>query len=159
MSRFTYYSPLWAGALLAALAVAALVDSPPGPLRSPFSGWPRIMDLAARCLAFGLLCQLVMLGCQGAFAQVLPVPGGRSIRGRGAVTAGGLLLAAIVSAVAAYQIATTELADLGPVLTGNAARSGPMAWVAAGIGAASLLGAAISYVWCLPAAIRDFDSH
>ncbi|HPM23412.1 MAG TPA: hypothetical protein PLP66_05865, partial [Phycisphaerae bacterium] len=76
MGRATYYSPLWLGALL----VLALNE----PLRVGLTlpdatEW---LIVAALAIAAGLQSQVLLVGAQGAFAQVLPVPWGRSVRGR-----------------------------------------------------------------------------
>lgn len=138
MSRWTYYAPLWLGTLLAAGLYAALRDQLPA--------WPLWMQYAAPlvgCPLVGLYAQLVLMGVQGAFAQVLPVPGGRSLRGSYAVMSGGFLLAALA------------LAPVGALLLNERVRVAGMAvTAAAGVCLAAALAA---YAWGLPAAVRDFS--
>jgi hypothetical protein len=132
MTRFAYYSPFWIGALIWLGILTAQGDSVFGdPL------------LLGSVLAAGLTCQLVMIGVQGAFAQVLPVPVGKSIRGRGAVVTGSLILAASVAFATSGLIAMDEVTRAAVVI--------------GVIGAALALCALGAYIWCLPAAARDFD--
>jgi hypothetical protein len=84
-----------------------------------------------------------MFGAQGAFAQVLPVPRGRTIRGRGAVVGGALLLAFFVLGVVGVFFAMNGL-----FLT---------ATVFVSLSVLSLLGFGAVYFWMIPAAVRDFD--
>ena len=77
------------------------------------------------------------------FAQVLPVPVGKSIRGRGAVITGCLILAASVVSGASCLIAMDEVTRAAIVI--------------GVIGAALVLCALGAYIWCPPAAARDFD--
>ncbi|MGE0479785.1 MAG: hypothetical protein AB7Q17_04870 [Phycisphaerae bacterium] len=138
MSRWTYYAPLWLGTLLAAALYAALRDQLPA--------WPLWLTYLAPlvgCPLVGLYAQLVLTGVQGAFAQVLPVPGGRSLRGSYAVVSGGFLLAALA------------LAPIGALLLSERVR---VAGVAVATGAGVCLAAALAaYAWGLPAAVRDFS--
>jgi hypothetical protein len=137
MSRWTYYSPLWLGALLVLLMNDSLRTLLPR--MEPWATWLIVAGVAA---AVGMQCQLVMVGAQGAFAQVLPVPRGRSIRGRGAVVGGWLLIAwAGLSGVAAFLAVES------------------VTWAATMIGVLSLValgGVLAAYAWCLPAAQADF---
>ena len=71
------------------------------------------------------------------------MPVGKSIRGRGAVITGGLILAASVASAAAWMIAMDEVTRAAVVI--------------GVIGAALVLCALGAYIWCLPAAARDFD--
>lgn len=136
MGRWTYYSPLWLGALL----VVALNE----PLRAMFTlpdglEW---LIVAAVALGFGLQCQVLMIGAQGAFAQVLPVPFGKSIRGGAAVAAGWLLVAWFAFSGAA------EFFHLQAVTPGA---------IVAGILSLATLGGALTiYFWNVPAAVADF---
>jgi hypothetical protein len=137
VSGWTYYAPLWLGTLITA-AVMALGWN--GLWERP--GWQSALWLLGVAPAVGLICQIEMLGAQGAFAQVLPVPGGRSVRGSGAVLSGALVLAAvnagIVCAMFVFEGARTQAT-----------------WTAIFSGAA-LLAAFAAYAWSLPAAARDF---
>ncbi len=137
MSAWTYYSPLVFGALL----VVALNDA----LRSalpPLEPWQTWLVVAGVALAAALQSQVLLIGAQGAFAQVLPVPLGRSLRGGGAAGAGWLLIAWVgLSGV-------TVLLGFEQVTRGA---------VAVGVlSLAALAGALVTYVWNIPAAQRDF---
>ncbi len=132
MNWFGYYSPLCIGAVI---WLGILVSQGHSVFRNPL--------LLSSLLAAGLACQLLMIGVQGAFAQVLPVPFGKSIRGRGAVVTGSLILAASVASSASWLIAMDEVT-----------RDAIVIGVIAAALALSALGA---YIWCLPAAARDFD--
>jgi biotin transporter BioY len=93
----------------------------------------------------GIQCQLVLISAQGLFAQVLPVPRGRSIRGSGAMAGGGFLLGWVVFSVVAVLLRSEEMRG-APVVLGV-------------ISLACLAGAVVTYVWCWPTAVRDFDSR
>jgi len=137
MGRLAYYSPLVIGALLALSMYDVLLRGaawlPPG------LEW---LYVALWCVAAGLGAQLLLIGAQGVFAQVLPVPGGRSIRGRGAATAGFLMLFALGCGVGAWLVSSEEFRTPARVL--------------AGLGMAAAAGAILTYVWCWPTAVRDF---
>lgn len=137
MNRWTYYSPLMLGTLVPLTLHGTIAEA--GPPLTPATYWPFV---GAVCLGIGLLCQLFLIGAQGAFAQVLPVPGGRSIRGRGAVSAGWLVMVGVVLTVGGAMLRSEEAALVSAVT--------------AGIGLAALLAAAVAYIWCWPAAVRDF---
>lgn len=137
MNRWTYYSPIFLGAAFAVLAKDLYDD------QLPLAGdWRYWTALSAVAVAFGLIGQAAMIGIQGAFAQVLPVPGGRSIRGRGAVVAGGLLLLSVGGSVVTGLLSWEAL--VLPV------------WVAGIVSTAALVAALITYAWCWPAAQHDF---
>lgn len=137
MSRFTYYSPLWLGFLLTWPLKDVLSDNAPAALRDTPWVWVALLAVCA-----GVVAQLLMVGAQGAFAQVLPVPRGRSIRGRGAVFGGMEILAA-----AALAPITLLLRSEGLTTAATAT---------AGAGGALALLALVTYVWCMPAAQQDF---
>lgn len=137
MTRVTYYSPVVLGTVVTLTLHQTIAEM--GPLLREELYWPFVGLVS---LAVGILCQFLMFGAQGAFAQVLPVPGGRSIRGRGAVVSGGLLIAGIALAVAAGLLASEEVAAAG--------------WVLGTLALAALGGSAGVYAWCWPAAVRDF---
>ncbi len=139
MSAWTYYSPLLFGALL----VVALNDALRATL-PPLEPWQTWLVVAGVALSAALQSQVLMIGAQGAFAQVLPVPRGRSIRGAAAATAGWLLIAWVgLSGVAAL---------LGfEQVTRAAVAVGVLSFVA-------LAGALPTYIWNIPAAQRDFAS-
>lgn len=136
MGRATYYSPLWLGALL----VLALNE----PLRVGLTlpdatEW---LIVAALAIAAGLQSQVLLVGAQGAFAQVLPVPWGRSVRGRSAAMAGWLLIAwvwlSVVTVMLGFETVTQAALVVGV------------------LSLAALAGALIVYIWNIPAAVRDF---
>lgn len=138
MSVWTYYSPIGVGFLL----VLVLHETVGGyaPVEWPlWTRWPFVIVIG---ILSGLLCQLLLIGVQGAFAQVLPVPVGRSIRGRGAVLGGALIIAAVALATIAGLLKIQDMpapAVVTTVLCSMAA-----------------IGAVITYFWCWPVAIRDF---
>lgn len=135
MTRFAYYAPFLIGVVIGAgVLLADGYENIPE---------PRVLFVAGQALLAGLVFQLVMLGLQGAFAQVLPVPSGRSIRGRGAVITGGLIILSVLAGVAARLIAVDEITP-GTIVIGIA--SGVCFLCAVGV-----------YIWCLPAAVRDFE--
>jgi len=140
VGRWTYYAPLWLGTLLAAgLYGANLAQLPPWPV------WVHVVAIVVGAPLVGLGLQLGLIGAQGAFAQVLPVPWGRSIRGGGAVLAGSLLLVWF-----ALGLICALLRSEGLVVA---------ALVVGALALASLVAAVIVYVWHLPAAVRDFGSE
>lgn len=137
MGAWAYYSPLWLGALL----VLALNESIRA-LVPTLSPGQQALVVAAAAAVVGLECQLLMVGAQGVFAQVLPVPRGRSIRGGGARLAGGLLIAAL------------GFGDVAALL-GYEGLFWP-ATVLAAVALAAGAGAAVVYIWETPAAAADF---
>ena len=138
MGRWTYYSPLVLGVLL----VLVLNESLRALLTLP--DWLEWLVVAGAALAVGIQCQVLMIGAQGAFAQVLPVPIGKSIRGGAAILAGWLFIAWV------FLSAVTVLLGIETVT---------QAAVAVGILSLGALGSAIVvYVWNLPAAIADFGA-
>ncbi len=140
MGLWTYYSPLLLGTLLAWLIAAnswSTVEIWPA--------WQRTLLLVLGCPLVGGLCQVGMLGAQGAFAQVLPVPPGRSIRGRAAVLTGAAILATLAAGAVAVFLAVQDV---------RAA-----AWTLAAIAALCLLLAASAYAWNIPAAVHDFGER
>lgn len=137
MGALTYYSPLGIGAVLAALLLVTYRQHLPA-----LPGWQLALLAVAICAAAGLACQLLMVAAQGAFAQVLPAPKGRSIRGRGAVVAGWLLLIGVL-----LGFATALLLAQAMSLPAD---------IAGGMSLLCLIAAAITYIWCWPTAVRDF---
>jgi hypothetical protein len=140
MGRWTYYSPLLVGTIVGFVLFATYREF------VAWHGWALWAGGVGLALLAGLGCQLVMFGTQGAFAQVLPAPSGRSIRGRGAVVTGGLVLAAF------------GLGLVSAVLHGE---EGLLAWyrVAGGLGLASFIAAIVAYLWSVPTAARDFGNE
>lgn len=159
MGRWTYYSPLLLGALLLLALnepLRALV-----PRASPGVQWTLVIVVA---VLFGIQCQVLMVGAQGAFAQVLPVPRGRSIRGAGAAAAGWLLIGwfglAGVTVLLGYEsvvavVPLAEAAEAEPRGTGMTTAA-----VVVGLAALACLAGAIAiYAWNLPAAVADFGDE
>ena len=138
MTAWTYYCPLWLGALLV-LAMNEVLRAA-FPRLTPEAQW---VIVGAAAIVTGLACQVLMIGAQGAFAQVLPLPRGRSIRGRGAVVAGGLLVAGVGLAGVATLLGFEEVTTAAIVI--------------AGLSLAAWAGAVVVYVWNIPAAVRDFS--
>lgn len=137
MNRWTYYSPLLVGVVLVLAVNDALRES-----MLTYQPWQQWSIIGLIALVAGVQCQVLMVGAQGAFAQVMPVLGGRSIRGHGAVLAGWMLIGwGVLSSVAAllgFEAVTTAAIVVGVVAL------------------ASLAGAIVVYVWNLPAAVDDF---
>lgn len=137
MGPFAYYSPLLIGILLVLSMSGTIRES--FPTYSDGAWYPM---LAAFAIGAGVLCQAIMIGLQGVYAQVLPVPVGKSIRGGAAVAAGAMILISALS-FAAWALLFSEWMILG-------------AGIAVLIAIASLVGAGLVYIWNLPAAVRDF---
>jgi hypothetical protein len=127
--------------VLGALLVLALNESIRAPYasREPWVQWTLVGVVA---VLFGLQCQILMIGAQGAFAQVLPVPGGRSIRGRAAVLGGWLLIVWFAAASISVVLWMSGMFAATLVLQI--------------IAVAALLAAIATYIWSLPAAMADF---
>lgn len=137
MGRFSYYSPILIGFAIVLMMNPTVREHRPAMSDSMI--WPYVIAVG---LLAGLMCQVIMVGAQGAFAQVLPAPGGRSIRGSGAMWAGWLLLLAVLKALICLVLGFEELSRAS--------------WTF-GIGAtAALLAAAGTYAWSWPTAVRDF---
>ncbi len=137
MGRFTYYSPFGLGFALILILHGWVRESSPAVL----AAWPWLF-VGLVAIGVGLLCQLVMIGVQGAFAQVLPAPGGRSIRGGAARLAGGLLIGCGAAALIGALLRSEGL--------------GVASWVLLGLSAAQAAGAILIYIWSWPTALRDF---
>ena len=137
MGRWAYYSPFFIGGILAALLLSTYREFLP--TEAPWQFWGLLLLVA--CGA-GLACQLLMLGAQGAFAQVLPATGGRSVRGSGAMLAGWLLMGGEVLAIVAALLAVEGVRVAAIVF-------GALALL-------TLLGAVTTYAWMWPTAVRDF---
>jgi hypothetical protein len=137
---WAYYSPLWLGALLVLALNDALRASLP-----PMAPWARWLIVVGAAVLVGLQSQVLMIGAQGAFSQVLPVPRGRSIRG-GAAAAGGWLLIAWVVLSAVTVLLAWEGVALGD-------------WVMGVLSLAALGGAIGIYIWNLPTAVTDFKAE
>ena len=132
MGAWTYYSPLWLGTIIAGVV-----------------GYNRLHQLTVLfvvgCVLVGVQCQLVMIGAQGIFARVLPVPGGRSIRGRSAAVGGTCLLGWAAFGIVAVLLHLEEV------------RVAPLVLATLSLGC--LAGVLITYAWCWPFAARDFDDR
>lgn len=137
MGRFTYYSPALIGAAITATFAKTLTDSAPAMFRDMPWLWVTIYAVVV-----GILFQILMVASQGVFAQVLPVPGGRSIRGRAAV-AGGTLLDLGIGALA-----------VAAFLHGEGLRLAAM--ILAIVSGAALIAFGGLYFWSMPLAVRDF---
>jgi len=141
MGPWTYYSPFWLGAILTGVLYAngyhALPEMPT---------WAHVGIVAVGAPLVGVLCQLLLIGAQGAFAQVLPVPRGRSIRGAAAVGGGALIILGMALSGVAVLVAV-EHAGLRHI-----------AMIIGGVGLAALLAALGLYLWNIPAAARDFSA-
>jgi hypothetical protein len=137
MGRWTYYSPLGLGVLLVLLLNDSLRASVP--TYAPAVQW---LIVAAYALGAALAAQVLMIGAQGAFAQVLPVPRGRSIRGGAAVSAGWLFIAWVVLGLTTALLYSEEI--------------GTAALVLGVCDLAALAGALGIYFWNIPAALPDF---
>ena len=140
MGRWAYYSPLWLGALLVLALNDALRASLP--TMAPGAHWLIVVGVAVLA---GLQSQVLMVGAQGAFAQVLPVPRGRSIRGGAAAGAGWLLMTWVVlsgvTVLLGYEAVTQAAVVLGV------------------FSLAALGGALLIYAWNVPAAVADFGEE
>lgn len=137
MGRWTYYSPLWLGVL----AVFLINER----IRAGVPRWPEWQQwvlVAGVAVAVAVQLQVLLIGVQGAFAQVLPVPVGRSLRGRLAAVVGWLLIAWFVLA-AVTTLFGLEAVNLPAMIVGG---------VALGV----LAAAGACYAWGFPAAVRDF---
>lgn len=133
----TYYAPAVLG------VVVVLLMNPT--IRAGRPSWAAGMEwpfLVLAAVGAGLLCQAVMFGVQGALAQVIPAPGGRTVRGRGAVLIGACVLLAVAASLAAALFASEGMTALTA-----------WTWVVAG---AAMLAAGATYAWQWPAADRDF---
>jgi hypothetical protein len=143
MSWSTYYSPLGIGFVLGFVAVVAQPSS-----LGVFGPSLALVLLAALLVGvtWGVSFQLVMTGIQGVSAQVVPVPGGRSIRNRHATAIGLLLLAgsACGTITSVWRAVSYE-------------SFAKLAWIIASLGLASFLAALVLYIWCIPNAERDFE--
>lgn len=140
MGPWKYFAPLWLGAVGSAALYLLNLDRLPG-----WPAWVHVTAVAGGAPLLGVLLQLVTVGVQGAFAQVLPVPGGRSIRGRSAVVAGILLLGGLVFGAIGVYLGVEGLAK--------------SSFVVGGVAGLSLLSAVAVYFWALPAAVRDFGGR
>lgn len=137
MGRWTYYSPLGLGFLL----VLALNEPVRAGLATQGAGMQWGVVIGAAILV-ALHCQVLMIGAQGAFAQVLPVPRDRTIRGRSAVQSGWLLIAWVACSSVTVLLASQEVTTAAIVI--------------GVISLAALAGALILYAWSLPTADDEF---
>jgi predicted membrane channel-forming protein YqfA (hemolysin III family) len=137
MSAWTYYAPFWLGTLCPAIVYCFRLTSMPN---RPI--WAHLLAPVFFIIT-GVVLQLGVIGLQGVFAHVLPVPRGRSIRGRVATAVGCLLLSWFVLGGMAMLIG---LLSESPILF-------LVLVVSSGI---SLLVAATTYALHIPAAVHDF---
>ncbi len=138
MGPWTYYSPLWLGALVSAgVDFTVLRRISEGPI------WPFLIIIPIRSVAIGLGLQLMLIGVQGLFARVLPVPVGRSLRGGVAQVVGGLVLGH--EAIGLLGLALYLLSD-----------SLTLTFVFFAFSGACLVIALLIYLMNLPGAAQDF---
>lgn len=142
MGPWTYYLPFIVGLLLPFGLHQAFFASP---RMVGLEVWQQWSLLGLSGLGLAVTFQALMIGAQGAFAQVLPVPFGKSVRGRSAVVAGGGLIATVLVGLVALF-----LYDQGS--------SGPGLIAAVVTGVAALI-SLTAYVWSWPMAVRDFASR
>ncbi len=142
MGPWTYYLPFIVGLLLPFGLHQAFFSSA---RMAGLEAWQQWGLLGLYGVGLAVSFQALMIGAQGAFAQVLPVPIGRSVRGRSAVVAGGALIATVL-----VGMATLFLYDQGS--------EGPGLIAAIITGVAALI-SLIAYVWAWPLAVRDFASR
>jgi hypothetical protein len=140
MGPWTYYSPLWLGTIIAGVVGYNALDQLP-----PMATWLLWLVFVVGSVLVGVQCQLVMIAAQGIFAQVLPVPRGRSIRGRGARFGGSLLLGWVAFGSVAGVLWLERVRVMPSVL--------------AVVSLVCLAGAVVTYAWCWPTAVRDFDKR
>lgn len=136
MGPWTYYSPLWLGALL----VLAINDMIRAAYLHP--DWLEWLIVAGWAVVSGVALQVLFVGAQGVFAQVIPVPLGKSIRGGAGAGIGWALIAGILL-----------LAVAGLLFREGVSRA---AWVLLAVSVISFGTAIVLYVWNVPAAVRDF---
>lgn len=139
MGPWTYYAPFIVGLLLPFGVHQAILDHP---TIARLPAWQQWLTLGGFSLLTGLSCQLLMVAAQGAFAHVLPVPRGRSIRGRAAAIAGTLLACCVASLWAAGVLWSEQM--------------GQPALVMGIIGGLAGVIALLIYIWFWPMADRDF---
>lgn len=140
MGAVTYYSPFFIGIIFTFLRREVVLDSWTTAGGSAETAWIWFTTIACRNAVFA---QFLLIGAQGVLAQVLPVPIGRSIRGRTAAWIGAQIIITIACAIAAGLFHSEERLWLY--------------WTFLGIGGVTLAIAALLYIWNLPTAIRDFD--
>lgn len=142
MGPWTYYTPSLIGLLLPFGMHEAIFAHPAIAALSPGMQWT-VLTLIAIVLAIEF--QLLMIGAQGAFAQVLPAPRGRSIRGRSAVITGVLIIASVVLSWIT-RLLWSETISTPVVIVG----------ICSGLTA---IVAILIYLWSWPMAIRDFAAR
>ena len=132
MGPWTYYAPLWLGTLVSA---GVYISASEGPI-----GLVVIVSLL-RAVLTGLSLQLVMIGLQGLFARVVPVPVGRSLRGGIAQVVGGLILVGeVIGLLAVLHIVSNMVSPV----------------IVYGASSVCMTMALAVYLLNLPAAARDF---
>lgn len=139
MNRLTYYSPFLIGLGLSFLMHQVIEAALPAEWLNAKWLW-----VAVSGLTVGLHLQILMIGAQGAFSQVLPVPRGRSIRGRGAVVGGVLIIGWIGLGLVTALLYSEDVRVA--------------VWIAAGLSLACGAGALVAYAWCWPTAAPDFSA-
>lgn len=144
MSKLAYYSPFLIGMVLG----PPLTYFQTAELWATMSDARRLLMVPGYLIAGVLLAislQLLMIGLQGVTGGVVPVYGGRSIRGTRAVVIGLLIL--VWNGVGA-----TALLSLRTI------RELPTSWFwfLSVVSVVSLVGFIGTYLWCIPNAVRDF---
>ena len=146
MTKLHYYSPGIAGLLIGLIV---------GYETSASLGLPRFMTYALvpllTAIDLGLTCQLGVLGFQGLFAGVLPVPIGKTLRGTMCHLIGFLIVLGLLTRVglslAGSQFGVfTLISELGAGVV--------LVWALIGLGC--LLLALLLYVFSIPSAVADF---
>ena len=139
MGPWTYFAPLIIGVLLP-FGVHQVIFDQPRIAKLPV--WEQWTALCGFALITGLSCQLIMIAAQGAFARALPVPRGRSIRGRSAAVTGTLIAGCVGSLWAAGLLWSQQMSEPGTVM--------------AVIGGICGVVALLIYLWSWPMADSDF---
>lgn len=143
MSFATFYSPFLIGLIL---GIGLTVVRAAGHWSTLGEGRWLVAPIALLAgLAWAIVLQLAMVGLQGVSAQVVPVVRGRSIRGRGAVAVGVLIL---------VGLGLSGLGGLWAALSRTALTA--WFWTMLSAGLSCLLAALITYLWCLPTADTEF---
>jgi len=137
MGFWAYYSPSWLGFLFALLMHDQIRAAHPTLGTGAF-----VAVLIGYGVALGAFSQLMLMGLQGVSAQVLPVPRGRSIRGRPATVGGFLVLLFGVTAVVTAVLFQAS-AERGTLIAGV---------VCGLVGVGTLL----HYLWNAGTAVQDF---
>ncbi len=148
MTRLHYYSPGLVG-LLIGLILGYETAAKAG--LSPF--WTYALVPLCVAIDLGLSCQLGMIGFQGLFAGVLPVPIGKSLRGTMCRAIGFLILLGLLTRTG-LSLALSRFSVFA--LIHELGVSGILAGVLVTLGC--LLLALLLYLFSLPSAAADFPN-